>query len=276
MANIFIIGNGFDLAHGLRTSYSDFREYLLIQQQKKPETSPAELLVRIITNAIIDGDNWSDFENALGRIDYKRFFEDPRLNRYYHNYSPRDYERRSPLRAITELRKYFKDWINSVNLADVSAFESFSSLFDPQNDFAFTFNYTLTLEQLYNAKHVCHVHGKVGKGIIFGHGNQTALEYNNSFAQRLHNSLRKDINTGVEVAQKFYFRTEMKKGTHNIFSMGFSYADIDMRIIHFIASLGSKKWFLHDYDFENLTKYCEIIKNSAFGGKIETIKMIHD
>lgn len=26
--NLFIIGNGFDLAHGLATKYNDFKEYL--------------------------------------------------------------------------------------------------------------------------------------------------------------------------------------------------------------------------------------------------------
>ena len=26
--NLFIIGNGFDLAHGLKTGYTDFKEYL--------------------------------------------------------------------------------------------------------------------------------------------------------------------------------------------------------------------------------------------------------
>ncbi|WP_066074138.1 AbiH family protein [Neobacillus soli] len=29
MTNLFFIGNGFDLSHCLKTSYQDFREYLL-------------------------------------------------------------------------------------------------------------------------------------------------------------------------------------------------------------------------------------------------------
>lgn len=29
MNKLFIIGNGFDMAHGLPTSYNDFREYLI-------------------------------------------------------------------------------------------------------------------------------------------------------------------------------------------------------------------------------------------------------
>ena len=29
MTKLFIIGNGFDLAHGMKTRYSDFRDYLI-------------------------------------------------------------------------------------------------------------------------------------------------------------------------------------------------------------------------------------------------------
>ena len=31
MTNLFVIGNGFDLAHGLKTSYEDFKLYLMEQ-----------------------------------------------------------------------------------------------------------------------------------------------------------------------------------------------------------------------------------------------------
>lgn len=39
MANLFIIGNGFDLAHGINSSYEDFHKYLqhkygVVQQSK--------------------------------------------------------------------------------------------------------------------------------------------------------------------------------------------------------------------------------------------------
>ena len=29
MTNLFIIGNGFDISHGMKTKYSDFRNYLI-------------------------------------------------------------------------------------------------------------------------------------------------------------------------------------------------------------------------------------------------------
>ena len=63
---LYIIGNGFDLHHELRTSYADFRDYYV---RKVPS----------LWNALLDiyGDVprnddlwWKDFENMLGKVDY--------------------------------------------------------------------------------------------------------------------------------------------------------------------------------------------------------------
>ncbi len=35
MSNILVIGNGFDLAHGLKTSYSDFIEMVKLKKNDK-------------------------------------------------------------------------------------------------------------------------------------------------------------------------------------------------------------------------------------------------
>ena len=42
MAKLFIIGNGFDSAHKLKTSYNHFREYLL---SNNPEINMEELII---------------------------------------------------------------------------------------------------------------------------------------------------------------------------------------------------------------------------------------
>lgn len=38
MKNLYIIGNGFDLAHSLPTKYSNFKEYLISKYQIDEET----------------------------------------------------------------------------------------------------------------------------------------------------------------------------------------------------------------------------------------------
>lgn len=66
---IFIIGNGFDLAHGMATRYSDFREWLVENgridvieelQSAYPTRMGGDFLL------------WSDFELALGQYDIEK------------------------------------------------------------------------------------------------------------------------------------------------------------------------------------------------------------
>src|SRR5574344_2933936 len=54
-----IIGNGFDLAHGVKSSYYDFRKFL----GKNPD------LREIMEEYIRQPDIWGDFENSLAHLD---------------------------------------------------------------------------------------------------------------------------------------------------------------------------------------------------------------
>ena len=69
--SLYIIGNGFDLHHGLRTSYANLRDDYV----KK---------ISVLWNDLLDiygdapkNDNlwWRDFENMLGRVDYENLYK---------------------------------------------------------------------------------------------------------------------------------------------------------------------------------------------------------
>ncbi|MBR4624945.1 MAG: hypothetical protein IKO56_05355 [Alphaproteobacteria bacterium] len=64
MQNIlYIIGNGFDLEHCLATKYSDFRSYLLKNRSRYGE------LISLIESYYPEiYANWSNFEDALGKV----------------------------------------------------------------------------------------------------------------------------------------------------------------------------------------------------------------
>lgn len=79
LSRLIIIGNGFDLAHGLHTKYSDFMEYLC-SYEKEPEIicdrfvrldsiSPRDQekhhFYEAISKYIPEQDLWSSFEEAL-------------------------------------------------------------------------------------------------------------------------------------------------------------------------------------------------------------------
>lgn len=65
--NLFIIGNGFDIDHGINSGYMDFKNYLLEQ-----EGSNAIQCVEIIEKAY-EGTTislWSQLEKNLGQLNY--------------------------------------------------------------------------------------------------------------------------------------------------------------------------------------------------------------
>jgi hypothetical protein len=71
MNKIILIGNGFDLHHGLKTHYSDFHKYI---SQYNPEL---ECFFEDYFNMETDENYlWKDFESDLGTFDSKSFFDD--------------------------------------------------------------------------------------------------------------------------------------------------------------------------------------------------------
>lgn len=85
MGSLFIAGNGFDMAHGIPTSYNSFRSYIVKLHPEAldlrdevvylddfeiidPDEFAAEILLNSMDNAA--GENWSNFEEALAYINF--------------------------------------------------------------------------------------------------------------------------------------------------------------------------------------------------------------
>ena len=85
MSSLFITGNGFDIAHGIPTTYGDFRNYVIDQYPEAitlrnevvylndlldidPIAFSAEILLNAMDKAA--GENWSNFEEALATISF--------------------------------------------------------------------------------------------------------------------------------------------------------------------------------------------------------------
>ena len=72
--NILILGNGFDIAHGLDTRYTDFLNYCQAQFYKLPSYKPSNCYFTNmwlrhflnITNKI--GNNWIDLETEIHKV----------------------------------------------------------------------------------------------------------------------------------------------------------------------------------------------------------------
>lgn len=299
MKRLFIIGNGFDLAHKLPTLYIDFKNYLVreydIDENKyfyAPEFSfdpdggmaydddyVAGFVVFTISQ--VEGDKWSDLENTLGVLDYSDalddyFAEEDPENPYEDVYRMED--RASgiviPMKRITN---YFEDWIETIEINDdIQQLDSFKKLIDSETGFL-SFNYTDTLEEVYHVSNVCHIHGYQGGTIHFGHGN---LEDNYDYYQSshmgaedhlldIHLALRKNIKVALDDSYDF-FETITDELTE-IYSFGFSFGDVDLVYMKEIMSRCDSRnitWYLNGYDPKTRRDHFEkLIKSCGFKGK---------
>ncbi|ENA4203435.1 hypothetical protein ABGO32_004809, partial [Escherichia coli] len=67
---LYIIGNGFDMRHGLPTGYKHFKSYVEKNDQD---------LYDAIEEYIPAGDEWNELENALGEIDYELILQNSEI-----------------------------------------------------------------------------------------------------------------------------------------------------------------------------------------------------
>ncbi|MBQ9984137.1 MAG: bacteriophage abortive infection AbiH family protein [Lachnospiraceae bacterium] len=301
---LFIIGNGFDIAHGMNTSYEDFREYLLSQCPKTvklngllPQSKqlsdgavfyPINEVLVFIEDIIskVEGDKWSDLENTLGCLEYDEYLDDwieYESDNPFHEVYRNQEKVHVIFDLISKIPHYFNNWIRTISLESVTQKKDFRKLINNRKDYFLTFNYTKTLEDIYECQNVCHIHGVQGSDLLFGHGNSEDYcdEYMNSYIgsegelSELHYKLRKNTEKAIKDNQNFF--SGLSKRICEIYSYGFSFSDVDLVYIAKICQkLNTKKmkWYLNDYNCEpNSEEYCRLVRtlrDCKFKGEILT------
>ncbi|MDR2084654.1 MAG: bacteriophage abortive infection AbiH family protein [Bacteroidales bacterium] len=153
---LYVIGNGFDLHHGLRTQYSDFQAYL-----KKQNPSLLYLL-----DSCFSVDLWSDFESNLSKLDIAEIFADnedllpdDNSDRDGDKYVFIDKMEQIKNNLTVGLRDELRNWILALDYP--SDIDRIKLNLDTNATFL-TFNYSDTLERLYkiNSDHIIHIHNK--------------------------------------------------------------------------------------------------------------------
>lgn len=156
---LFIIGNGFDLYHELRTGYSDFKSFI----SNSSRTDFNQLFNRL--NSLIGKDSnelWSDFEKQLF---YLRFF----YNKKYHIDNTWEIDelkqKLNELLFIAENLMYsFSAWTYFIYYSNFQKLKDpfLLDLFATNKKFFINFNYTKTLEYVYKIddSNILHIHGK--------------------------------------------------------------------------------------------------------------------
>jgi len=173
---LYVIGNGFDLHHGLNTRYYDFATYLKINDR-----SLHDLLEQYIEYPKDNNDIWARFEENLAKLNIEYIIadnEDLLPDFLSDDYRDRDKyvfpdSMNEVLDALTDkLFELFANFIIDVELPE-SAKDLKLNI--DSNALFLTFNYTNTLEELYkiNPERILHIHKDVEScysDIILGHG----------------------------------------------------------------------------------------------------------
>jgi hypothetical protein len=206
MKTLVIIGNGFDVQHGMNTRYSDFREYLMLNDREIYDVVEKYLYV--------DRDFWHDFESRLEDLDSDEILNhaenflvsygaDDWSDSLHHDY---EYEIEEIVSNLSgRLLRAFSDWLKSVAPASGSAFRSIL----PSDRFL-TFNYTDTLQRIYGVPEVniLHIHGAIHlspENIILGHARE--LDANEKFSRLVDEETDVRVAGGYEIIDEYFART---------------------------------------------------------------------
>lgn len=266
---LIIIGNGFDLASNIKSSYSDFKQWLQINGKHR-------LIGLMDTFFSNQRDVWGDIEKALGEYDEDSILEyckpDEEID-YDHPTRSMAAVEDSPewifRPVLDEFTEAFKDWVNSIDIANAKKVREL-----PVECKYLTFNYTETLETIYGIpeSNILHIHGSriLDKEYIIGHNNfRNPDEAYNDESQMLYlqeawskiigwmNDLVKDSTSIIQQNKGFFYNlANIKK----VIVYGHSFYEVDWPYMEEIVKhIGTvKPWIISYYsqkDLEQINKF---------------------
>ncbi|WP_367006235.1 AbiH family protein [Streptococcus sp. ZY19097] len=176
-----IVGNGFDLNLGIKSSYGDFVEYIQQQQKLFDNRETYQHNQLFIKEYSGGGQNWSDFETLFE----ERVKE---LNRTHQSSTERlksEYEMQRLNQNLLELEQEFYDYLNLEYQKWSRRFKETKKIVNPlyqslfKNAQVLSFNYTNSIQELFEAEitesqnvdtmEILHLHGNLkNRNIIFG------------------------------------------------------------------------------------------------------------
>ena len=264
-SDLYIIGNGFDLAHGMPTKYDDFRRWLfergridVIQELQKafPSMKGGRYLL------------WSDFETALGQYDIDTVIKWGWDDLYLTSTSIGNMKFDSPSSLLNIqlpdiIRDVFPEWVKSIPIATIPAYNL------PSQALYLSFNYTDTIERLYRIpeRQILHIHGRVSvnDALVVGHNryidpskywdDNLDVRENNERMQRLvdMNDMQKPIFELIN-QNEFFFR--MLNTVQTVTVLGHSCATIDYPYFRKVklSVRGDAEWNFNPFSDEDVIR----------------------
>ncbi len=174
---LYVVGNGFDLHHRIRSTYRHFADWL---------AQAGHRIFRLVEEHFsVEKDFWADFEQRLAEfdadqaVDYAmRFHSDERHGDF-------QYECEQIATGLSaDLCGRFAEWIRGLRIPARS--EIARPIMLDQSALFLNFNYTPTLERIYGIprNQILHIHGYGGdpmETLVLGHGWERRPEDNLNF-----------------------------------------------------------------------------------------------
>jgi hypothetical protein len=172
---LYIIGNGFDLHHGIPSSYKEFGRYL-----KARDHATYDVMDRYFD---VNADFWAEFEERLASFDSNTLVEDAGdflksygaedwSDAFHHDYQ---FEINRVVKAISAmLRTRFAEWVRQLPIPAPSSIAGRPVPLDKSATYL-NFNYTPSLQRLYDLPEdrILHIHGAASSPdaqLVLGHG----------------------------------------------------------------------------------------------------------
>lgn len=263
---LYIIGNGFDLFHDLKTSYWDFHEWLVNHNYADDFVATMERLFPTLK----DGELllWKDFEMALGKYVPKQV-HDAFSQGVDNGLFDIDVQESATNRIRPQLERIpdlLRSWIKSIPInVNKQLCLSEKSIF-------LSFNYTLLLERVYNipSEQIIHIHNCLEDSslLITGHredrqedntdyGNINIEESLRLISQEMY-KLRKPVEDIIAHHQAFF---DSLNGINHVVVFGQSLSEIDLlyfyKILYNVQD--NTKWYFIVYDNTAKDNYERIV-----------------
>ena len=285
MVKLYIIGNGFDIYHKIKSRYSDFMDYV-----KKQDNDMFEMLEKYFNTDEL----WSDFEETLAYIDTDTITDDASdflvsygagdwSDAYHHDYQ---HEIEQALDLVTvKLRTHFTNWILQLEIPN-----SPQANIDLNSTFI-NFNYTSTLERAYRIpyKKILYIHNKAVDGnsvLILGH----CREFNDedSFAKNNDEETDPRIAQGNVLLDDYFKETykdtetiikensafiESLSKINEVFVLGHSISPVDIKYFQIIKGKIQKNAVWNISYHQETEKKEKIRKVSGLGVELSKIFM---
>lgn len=291
---LVIIGNGFDLMHGVKSSYRDFQKSIGKNNQ-----------LRFYMETYLDtSDLWANLEDSLGKLNYSMFLDADVIDMWLDDFGAYDSDAQAadyfaavetaiePTFYIPgELKRRFRSWVKTLTVGNNN--RPFNMLCGDYK--VLSFNYTEFIETLYGARreNVCYIHGcrngkRNGKPdeLILGHKpgmeeeqlskvNPKSIKYKNphkryiaesamdtAFDEALwyENATTKDCDKIIREHQHFF---DNLSDIEEIYIIGHSLSEVDYPYFREVCKQTNVAWYIGYHSLDDMKRLLIFARSMA-------------